>query len=419
MTNFKLVFSFIFFFSLSLFSLSCLKLKQPENNYVVTGLENLIQNYKGKLKGKNVGIVTNHTGVDRKGVPIWELIGDIPDVKVNAVFSPEHGLFGEYADGEKIEYENKKPLPILFSLYGKTRKPTIDMVQGIDIFIYDIQDVGTRFYTYISTMGLILEASSDFQIPVLILDRPNPLSGNLVAGPLLDPAFKSFVGLYPIPSVYGLTIGELAMMIVDKSWMKSSIYFEVIPMIGWKRSMHYEKTGLPWLPPSPNIPDLETTIVYPATVLFEATNISEGRGTNRPFRQIGAPLIDKYVLAEKLNARNLLGVNFEPVSFIPTSIKGVAPNPKYQNIECFGVKLIITDRKLFSPIEVGIWVLREIFIQNKNQIKINESSMNRLFGSERLVLALNNEKLIVELLNILREEETIFADLSQKYYKYN
>ena len=190
-------------------------------------------------------------------------------------------------------------------------------------------------------------------------------------------------------------------------------------MIGWKRSMHYEKTGLPWLPPSPNIPDLETTIVYPATVLFEATNISEGRGTNRPFRQIGAPWIDKYVLAEKLNARNLLGVNFEPVSFIPTSIKGVAPNPKYQNIECFGVKLIITDRKLFSPIEVGIWVLREIFIQNKNQIKINESSMNRLFGSERLVLALNNEKLIVELLNILREEETIFADLSQKYYKYN
>ena len=202
MTNFKLVVSFIFFFCLSLFSLSCLKLKKPENNHVITGLENLIQNYKGKLKGKNVGIVTNHTGVNRKGVPIWELIGDIPDVKVNAVFSPEHGLFGEYADGEKIEYENKKPLPTLFSLYGKTRKPTIDMVKGIDLFIYDIQDVGTRFYTYISTMGLILEASSDFQIPVLILDRPNPLSGNLVAGPLLDPAFKSFVGLYPIPSVY-------------------------------------------------------------------------------------------------------------------------------------------------------------------------------------------------------------------------
>ena len=419
MTNNKLVNFFFLSFSIFLFSLSCTKPNDSNNNPVTTGLDNLIQNYQEELKGKNIGIVTNHTGIDKNGIPIWELIENIPDVKVKAVFSPEHGLFGEFADGEKIEYEDKKPFPILFSLYGKNRKPTIDMVKGIDILIYDIQDVGARFYTYISTMGLILEASSELEIPILILDRPNPLSGKYIRGPLLHPDYKSFVGSYPIPSVYGLTVGELATMIVDQSWVVEPINFEIIPMLGWKRSMFYDKTGLEWIPPSPNIPNLETAIVYPGTVLFEATNISEGRGTNRPFQQIGAPWINNYLLSKKMNEKDLPGVKFKPVSFTPTSKKGVAPNPKYQNIECFGVKLIITNRKLFSPIDVGIWLLREISIQNKNEIKIYESSMNRLFGSERLITALNNNKLIVELLNIIRQEESNFAEISRQYHNYN
>ena len=391
----------------------------PQDESVRTGLENLLDNHLDKVAGKNVGIVTNQTGVDREGRPIWELLQSAKGVSVAAVFSPEHGLFGEAAAGDRVEYGEDKELPPLFSLYGATRKPTPEMLEGIDLLIYDIQDVGARFYTYITTMGLVMEAAAEADIPVLILDRPNPLGGNLVSGLVLNLDFQTFVGHYPIPSVYGLTAGELALMIADRKWINQTPEIEVIPMLGWKREMRYDQTGLPWFPPSPNIPDLETAIVYPATVLIEATNISEGRGTDRPFRQIGAPWLDGHRLSETMNKHHLPGVTFSAVSFTPRSIPGAAPKPKHMGEKCTGVELIVTERTLFRPVETGIWLLREISRLGQEKLKIRESGLNRLFGSDALWNCLRDRtepSILIEHMKLMEER---FRDLRQQHFLYH
>lgn len=391
----------------------------PQETSVKTGLENLLDNHIGKVVGKNVGIVTNHTGVDRDGRPIWELLQSLQSLNVAAVFSPEHGLFGEAPAGEKVKYEEELKMPPLYSLYGSNRKPTPEMLEGIDLLIYDIQDVGARFYTYITTMGLSMEAAAEVGIPVIILDRPNPLSGKLVSGPILNPGFQTFVGYYPIPSVYGFTPGELALMIANTKLIKQIPEIEVIPMIRWKREMWYDETGLPWIPPSPNIPNLETAIVYPATVLMEATNVSEGRGTDRPFRQIGAPWLDSQQLAEAMNQRNLSGIKFNAVSFSPRSIPRAAPSPKHMGVACYGVELIVTDRLLFRPVETGIWLLWEISLLGKDNFKIKELGLNRLFGSDALSKYLHEENSPDLLVKELRKMADHFDKLRQKYFLYD
>ncbi|MBH31742.1 MAG: hypothetical protein CMG71_07125 [Candidatus Marinimicrobia bacterium] len=391
----------------------------PQEFSVQTGLENLLDNHLDKLAGKNVGIITNQTGIDRDGRSIWELLQSVKNLNVTALFSPEHGIFGEAADGEKVEYGENKKLPPLFSLYGSTRKPTQDMLEGIDILIYDIQDVGARFYTYITTMGLSMEAAAEAGIPVLILDRPNPLSGEVVSGPILNLGFQTNVGYYPITSVYGLTAGELALMIADRKWVEEVPELDIIPMLGWKRAMWYDQTGIPWFPPSPNIPDFETAIVYPATVLIEGTNVSEGRGTDRPFRQIGAPWLDGKQLASEMNERALPGVKFNSISFSPRSIPGAAPNPKHMGVTCYGIELIITDRFLFRPVETGIWLLWEIALLGKDNFKIKESGLNRLFGSDALSKSLLGEISPDILVEELRETAGHFDKLRQKYFLYD
>ena len=386
---------------------------------VQTGLENLIANYNHKIAYKNIGIVTNHTGVNTEGTPIWELLNDLPNVDVAAVFSPEHGLFGEAADGEKVNYsESDEELPPLYSLYGPTRKPTKEMLKGIDLLLYDIQDIGARFYTYISTMGLIMEAAAESGIPCLILDRPNPLTGKLITGPILDLEISSFVGLYPIPSVYGLTPGELALMISDQSWIEAVPSIEVVPLTGWSRDMWYDETGLPWVPPSPNIPNLETAIVYPGTVLIEATNVSEGRGTDHPFRWIGAPWIDSNDLSDAMNIIGLPGVTFSPIEFIPHSIPGAAPNPKNNTQTCNGVEIILTNRNIFSPVIVGIQLLQTISLLYPQKLEIKEAGLNRLFGSDRLSKSLGNSDAVNQLVMEIKKESGQFRESAKKYYLY-
>ena len=386
---------------------------------VQTGLENLIANYNHKIAYKNIGIVTNHTGVNTEGTPIWELLNDLPNVDVAAVFSPEHGLFGEAADGEKVNYaESGKKLPPLYSLYGPTRKPTKEMLKGIDLLLYDIQDIGARFYTYISTMGLIMEAAAESGIPCLILDRPNPLTGKLITGPILDLEVSSFVGLYTIPSVYGLTPGELALMISDQSWIEAVPSIEVVPLTGWSRDMWYDETGLPWVPPSPNIPNLETAIVYPGTVLIEATNVSEGRGTDHPFRWIGAPWIDSNELSDAMNIIGLHGVTFSPIEFTPHSIPGAAPNPKNNTQTCNGVEIILTNRNIFSPVIVGIQLLQTISLLYPQKLEIKEAGLNRLFGSDRLSKSLGNSDAVNQLVVEIKKESGQFRESAKKYYLY-
>ena len=386
---------------------------------VQTGLENLIVNYNHKIAFKRIGIVTNNTGVNIKGTPIWKLLNDLPNVDVAAVFSPEHGLFGEAAAGEKVNYsESDEELSPLYSLYGPTRKPTKGMLEGIDLLLYDIQDIGARFYTYISTMGLVLEAAAESGIPCLILDRPNPLTGKLITGPILDLEVSSFVGLYPIPSVYGLTPGELALMISDQSWIEAVPSIEVIPLTGWSRDMWYDETGLPWVPPSPNIPNLETAIVYPGTVLIEATNVSEGRGTDHPFRWIGAPWIDSNELSDAMNIIGLPGVTFSPIEFTPHSIPGAAPNPKNNTQTCNGVEIVLTNRNNFSPVIVGIQLLHTIALLYPQKLEIKEAGLNRLFGSDRLSKSLGNSDAINQLVVEIKKESDHFRESAKQYHLY-
>jgi uncharacterized protein YbbC (DUF1343 family) len=245
---------------------------------VQTGLDILLSEQTELIHGEKIGLVTNQSGINRNSISNYTLLMGLENVHLKTIFSPEHGFFGNFSAGQKIEDQHLKKFPMIYSLYGNTRKPTLEMLDGLDLIIYDIQDIGARYYTYISTLGLVMEAAAEAGIPVIVLDRPNPLGGLKIEGPVLDLKYSSFVGMYPIPIRYGLTIGELAKMIVGEKWIKSIPKLHVIKLQNWKRNMVFDETNLPWTKPSPNIPDLETAIIYPGMCLLEATNMSEGRG---------------------------------------------------------------------------------------------------------------------------------------------
>ena len=281
----------------------------------------------------------------------------LSDVDLKAIFAPEHGFFGKVSRGQKVDDLKQDGLPVIYSLYGKTDKPTPDMFEGLDVIIYDIQDIGARFYTYISTLGLVMEAAAEADIPVIVLDRPNPLNGITIEGPVLDINYKSFVGMYPIPIRYLLTIGELAKMIIGEKWIEHVPKLTVIEMAGWERTMYYDDTGLSWISPSPNIPDLETAILYPGMCLFEGTNVSEGRGTNYPFQYIGAPWIDSSKIIKAIEGKHIPGVVFEPISFIPISIPGKSLKPKFENEKCYGIKIILIEKKIYKSVDTAAQLL--------------------------------------------------------------
>jgi uncharacterized protein YbbC (DUF1343 family) len=327
---------------------------------VQTGLDVLINEKLEIIKGQKVGLVTNHTGVDRSGKPNYEILMQLSDVDLKAIFAPEHGFFGNVSRGQKVDDLKQDGLPVIYSLYGKTDKPTPDMFEGLDVIIYDIQDIGARFYTYISTLGLVMEAAAEADIPVIVLDRPNPLNGITIEGPVLDINYKSFVGMYPIPIRYLLTIGELAKMIIGEKWIEHVPKLTVIEMAGWERTMYYDDTGLSWISPSPNIPDLETAILYPGMCLFEGTNVSEGRGTNYPFQYIGAPWIDSSKIIKAIEGKYIPGVVFEPISFIPISIPGKSLKPKFENEKCYGIKIILIENKIYKSVDTAVQLLKII-----------------------------------------------------------
>ena len=236
------------------------------------------------------------------------------------------------------------------------------MLDSVDVLIYDIQDAGVRFYTFISTMGLAMEAAAENGIPFIVLDRPNPITGTILEGPVMREQYYSFVGKYPIPVRYGMTAGELARMIKGESWMNAmeSLDLTVVPLSGWKRDMWYDETGLPWIKPSPNIPSLLTETLYPGMCLFEGTNLSEGRGTMRPFELFGAPWVDAPDLAEKMNGYGLPGIFFRPVTFVPVAIPGVVNKPKFQDETIHGLECIVTGREAMRPFEALVYLLNTI-----------------------------------------------------------
>ena len=318
-------------------------------NVVLPGIENY-ECWIPLLKGKRVGLITNPTGVDHHLHSSIDLLQK--EVNLVKLFSPEHGVRGDIQAGEVVDYyvDEKTQLPV-YSLYGKNKIPSYEMLADLDALAFDLQDIGSRFYTYLYTMSYCMQACAQYHIPFLVFDRPNPLGGSVVEGNLISDGFTSFVGLHPIPQRYGLTIGETALLFQKEFHIPCEL--KIIPMKGWQRWMYYEVTGLPWILPSPNMPTVDTAIVYNGTCIFEGTNISEGRGTTKPFELIGAPWLDAEYLASCMNELRLEGVLFRPVYFTPSFSKHVG-------ILCKGVQLHVTDRSIFCPVKTGLSLLQEI-----------------------------------------------------------
>ncbi len=317
------------------------------------GIDSLAEQNMKPLWGKRVGLITNHTGRDRLGRSTAMLFHRHPRVRLVALFSPEHGLHGKLDVPQIADTQDPQTGLKVFSLYGRTRKPTPEMLRGIDVLVFDIQDIGTRFYTYISTMKLAMEAAWESGVEFVVLDRPNPLGGEVVAGPVLDPGRESFVGCHPLPVRHGMTAGELALMFrQEQKW--HSLRLQVIRMKNWRRRMYWDQTLLTWINPSPNMRSPHQALLYPGIGLLETTNLSVGRGTDTPFELIGAPWLPGRQLAQYLSRRNHPGLGFVPVRFTPKS-------SRYQGQECSGVRFLILDRRCVEPIRLGLdiaWWLR-------------------------------------------------------------
>ena len=380
---------------------------------VMTGLDR-VDSYKEVFEGKRLGLITNHTAYDRQGRFIVDVFRSLPGAKVTALFSPEHGLWGTERDGKKIDSQTHPDynLPV-YSLYGKTQKPTSEMLRNIDVLVFDIQDIGARFYTYIYTMSLAMEAAAQNGKTFVVLDRPNPINGISVEGNILEPAQASFVGLYPIPVRHGMTAGELAKMFNGQGWLSGNVKAKltIIPMEGWRRRMWYDQTGLRFIKTSPNMPDIETAAIYPGLCLLEGTNVSEARGTNMPFRQFGAPWIDPKLLADRLNALNLPEMRFEPVSFTPAS-------SKYQGRECHGVRIIVSDRDRLEPYLSGIRIINEICRMYPDQLKWRASHFDRLCGTSKIRNAITGNSSLDILQNKWQKELESFLKIRAEYLIY-
>lgn len=369
-----------------LISLGC-EPHQTELTPVKTGAQNLLENHLGELEGKRVGLVMNPTAVVEGVHMLDTLIAS--GVEISALFAPEHGFRGEAGAGEVIEdgVDQETGLPV-FSLYGSTRKPTPGMLDNVDILLFDMQDVGARFYTYYTTMGLVLEAAAEAEKPIWILDRPNPMGGDYLSGWMMEDEFTSFVGPYTLPVAHGMTMGELAQIIVGEKWLNTEAEpnVKVITMSGWERHMKWPDTGLNWVAPSPNLPSFEHAMVYLGTCFIEGTTLSEGRGTEDPFLTLGSPnTAFENGQIESLNSR-IDFVYISATEFLPREIPGVATNPKHEGELNRGVEIRLESLK-YDPVRSGLLILKEL-MDASPEAEIN-SFIYRLAGTRKIDSILN------------------------------
>lgn len=374
-----------------------------------------------RLRGKRVGLIVNQTSrVDTTHV--IDALAGAEDVEVGALFASEHGLEGRADAGEAIEdgRDTRTGAPV-YSIYGDTRQPTPEMLEGLDVLVFDMQDVGARFYTYLTTMGLSMQAAAREDLPFVVLDRPNPIGGEKTAGFVLEPEHASFVGRYPIPVRHGLTPGELARMIKGEAWLEGldSLRLDVVPAEGWRRGEHWPATNRPWVAPSPNIPDYTTALIYPGAAFFEATAASEGRGTDRPFTLVGAPWADGQVLADTLNARGLPGVRFEPAAFTPEPNEGDA-SPKLEGRRLEGVRHVITDPQAYRSVATGVHVLHAFYHRapSKEDFLSRPEWLVRLSGTERMLEMLRAGRRPEAIVAAWREEVSAYRSAREKYLLY-
>ncbi|MEO5897746.1 MAG: DUF1343 domain-containing protein [Vicinamibacterales bacterium] len=360
---------------------------------VTLGIDRLLSADRRLIEGRRVGVVCNPASINAEFRHSADLIFEDPGTTLAAIFGPQHGFRADLQDN-MIETphgsDERRRVPV-YSLYSEVREPSCQMLQGIDVFVVDLQDVGTRVYTFIYTMANTMRAAARARIPVVVCDRPNPVNGVDIEGHFLDEACSSFVGQFPIPLRHALTIGELARLFNTEFGINADLH--VIPMDGWTRGMFYDQTALPWVMPSPNIPTLDSAIVYPGAVLFEGTMFSEGRGTTRPFELIGAPWIDGDRYAEAMNARDLPGVTFRPVFFEPTF-------QKHAKTTCGGCQPHVTDRQAFKPVRTAVEMLEEFRQQDPSnfawrqppyEYEHDKMPIDILYGSAKLRTAIEGD----------------------------
>jgi uncharacterized protein YbbC (DUF1343 family) len=359
----------------------------PTSRAVKTGADRLLEAAPELIKGKRVGLLTNHTGRRSDGTSTIEAIAGSGICRLTTLFSPEHGLAGNTPDGIAVSggVESRRAVPI-YSLYGENQKPTPEMLREVDVLVCDIQDVGARFYTYISTIALAMEAAAELGIPIVILDRPNPIRGLSFDGPVLQQSSRSFVGWLPIPITTGLTLGELCVLCNDEGWLPGGrkAELQVVPMERWRRSMWYDQTGVPWIPPSPNMASLSTAVIYPGMCLVEGTTLSEGRGTSSPFAVVGAPWADPDRVLLQLDRFGVRGVRFASDRFTPREIPGTAHQPKFEGKECRGVRIEIVNRDVVKPVILGISVLAAFKRAYPDETQFDRNRFDLLAGNQQV-----------------------------------
>jgi uncharacterized protein YbbC (DUF1343 family) len=337
-----------------------------------------------------------------------------PEINLKAVFGPEHGIRGEVQDALEVPFQRDPytGLPV-YSLYGTHHAPTEEMLDGVDTLVFDIQDCGARYYTYISTLTLCMESSKEYGVKLMVLDRPNPINGSTVEGNILEEAYKSFIGLHRIPIRHGLTIGEAASLINTEIGCN----LDIIPVKGWKRKQWYDETGLPWVQPSPNLPSLDTATVYPGTCLFEGVNVSEGRGTTRPFEYLGAPWIHGGEWANALNKLNLPGVLFRRCQFTPISFQ-------YMDMNCNGVQVHVTNRDLYRSVETGLHLLSTLIETHPKKFRFNNPTYDSrrhfdlLAGTDKLRNQLERREPVETILESWKIEIIKYLRLRESHLLY-
>jgi len=381
------------------------------NPRVTPGISVLLQDSLHLIRGKRVGLITNHTGRDEQGRSSIDLIHNAPGVRLTALFGPEHGIRGAADAGERIvsTVDRATGVPI-YSLYGETLAPTARMLENVDVLVYDIQDVGARMYTYVWTMTLAAEAAWKAGKRFIVLDRPNPIRADVIEGGFIEPRYRSFTGLHNVTLRYGLTPGELALYLVGTKQLNATI--TVVPMKGYRRSMWWDDTGLAWINPSPNIRSVEGSLLYPGIVFFEATNVSEGRGTESPFQLVGAPwLTDAEAIARAMSLKRLPGVKFE------STRQRIARDEKYGGQVISMVRLTITRRDAVRSADIGAHLLREIYIRYPREFRWQEVGIERLSGSRSLRNAVERGGL-ADVLSQWRRESATFRTQTAPYLLY-
>jgi uncharacterized protein YbbC (DUF1343 family) len=400
------------------------------------GLEVFLENHLDLVRSKRIGLITNPSGVDSRGISTLSLFANAPGIHLVALYGPEHGVNGDAQAGEYVAYERKKELDIpVYSLYGQTQKvdpvlpknmdetmrsfDTVDegkriepsMIENIDVLVFDIQDVGTRIYTYIATMAYAMQACAECNKEFIVLDRPNPINGIDLEGPILEyPEYNSFVGLYPVPVRHGMTVGELALLF-NTNFLQKKTNLTVIPIKGWERSMWFDETALPWISPSPNMPSLATATVYPGQVFLEGTNVSEGRGTETPFEIFGAPWIDGSELAKALKSLKLPGVQFEKVRFKPQF-------SKYKDQVCEGTQIHVTDRNDFRPFKTSMHIIRAIMDRYASKFIFHTDYFDKIMGNAKVREALEENLPLTGILSGFLSDLDTFCDQRKSHLLY-